>query len=193
MFDNFNINPYYKIIGIDPGTESMGISIFQIDLNTLDIVDIKSKTYFSSKLPRYINTELIHGERIQKLSNIKYNLINILNIEKPNLVTCESPFINMKRPGAFAALNEVVSTIRNTIIEYDVQLNFILVEPSNVKKAVGAPGNCDKETIKKICKNNIIFNNLINIDMLDEHSIDSMCVAYHGYNILKERINYGFY
>lgn len=186
-------NTYYKIIGIDPGTESMGITILEVDIETLDLVSIRSNTYFSSKLPVLLNVELIHGTRIQKINNIRFNLMRLLQNENPNIVCCESPFINMKRPGAFAALNEVVSTIRNVIIDYDIQLPFLLVEPSNVKRAIGAPGNCDKDTIKKFCKSNIDVSRLMNIDSLDEHSIDSLCVAYHGYNILKERINYGFY
>lgn len=168
------------IIGIDPGSETLGVGIIHFNVNTLKIVKTQAKTYTGSKLSGMEWMAEAHGDRMQRIYRHSNNLINIFNEYNPIIVAAESAFINIRRPAAYGALTEVFFMIRNAVICYDPWCPFYNVEPSNTKRAVGAPGNADKTVVKEhllkidevcsVCETPI--------ELLDEHSIDSLCVAY---------------
>lgn len=171
------------IVGIDPGSTKLGVSIIYFDILTLELISCESYTFDANKLNGLDWLTLSHTDRVHRLFKHKENLLNIFRRCNPICVTVESPFINMKRPQAFGALTEVFFCIRQAVIEYDVWCGFYSVEPSNVKRAVGAMGNADKQAVKSAL---IQINELMNksvqpLDTLDEHSIDALAVAYFQY------------
>ncbi len=99
------------------------------------------------------------------------------------IVASESPFFNTRRPNAFAALLEVLTMIRDSVIEYNPYQPLIGIDPPTVKKAVGAPGNADKTGVLSALfgiSNSLKLDKKY-IDQLDEHSVDAVAVAYCAY------------
>jgi Holliday junction resolvasome RuvABC endonuclease subunit len=170
-------------MGIDPGSEAIGVSLIYFDPITMNIRSVKARTYFGSRLTGRNELLDIHGDRMCRIYKHKDNLINLLQEINPLAVVCESPFINMRMPAAYGALTEVVFMIRQCVLEYSVLTPFYLVEPSNVKKAAGAKGNADKVTVKQSLLQNELLTKVFdgNIRSLDEHSLDAIAVAYSQY------------
>lgn len=175
------------IIGIDPGSTNLGVGIIYFNTHTLEIIGNEAFTFNADKLNG--NEWLIdnHGDRVQRIYRHRDNLITLFNRLNPLVVVSESPFINMRMPGAYGALTEVVYAIRQAVIEYNINTPFYLIEPSNVKKAIGAMGNAKKDIIKLCLLNNVVLRKtaLLNLEQLDEHSVDALCVAYGQYRKYK--------
>ncbi len=170
----------YKIMAIDPGSNFLGVSIFGLNYD-LSINSVYSRTLDVSGLPESINSNPdIQSERTSKLLKIENEISRILMYENPLAVICEAPFYNRLRPGAFEPLVQVISVINNSIIRYDSNIPFISIEPSVVKKAVGAGYICGKEEMKEAVFKiqEIIAVLTVDYNRLDEHSIDSIAVGY---------------
>lgn len=176
-----NARTWVNIIGLDPGSETLGVSVVQMDIKTKNIERIHAYTLRGSKLfdDEGFEAELL-GVRIARIKALKGALVRIFTLEQPINVACESPFFSMRRPSAFGALLEVVTAIREGLISYDDWLKLHLIDPPTVKKAVGAPGNADKDRVKQA----ILEHYAQHFDggkeevlALDEHSIDATAVA----------------
>jgi Holliday junction resolvasome RuvABC endonuclease subunit len=176
------------IVGIDPGTESLGFSELDFDLRTLAITRWEPRTYIGSKLLKGSAwVERVHGARMMRLQAHGRNLVKLFDQLEPYVIACESPFINMKRPQAYGALTEIVYQIRLSVMTHNAWKELYLIEPSTVKNSVGAKGNADKDAIKAsimsipelagVCTRPIIE--------LDEHELDSGAVAYAAFKNLK--------
>lgn len=172
-----------SVVGIDPGTEMLGVAAIYFNLTTFQILKINATTFRGSKLPGSEWTSIIHSDRVMRLQSHRANLINLLNEINPIAISVESPFYTSRMPSAFGALTEVVAMIRSAVLEYDVWRRIYLVDPPNVKKALGAKGNADKLEVKQALVNMPELSNVIvgGLDSLDEHSIDAIAVALHLY------------
>jgi Holliday junction resolvasome RuvABC endonuclease subunit len=179
---------YATIVGMDPGTETLGFSELDFDLATFEITRWEPQTYYGSKLLKSSDwIGQVHGDRIRRLHAHRKNLIKLFDQIEPYVIGCEAPFINMKRPQAYGALTEAVYEIRLAVIAHSAWKELYVIDPSSVKNSVGAKGNADKNTIKacilaipelvSVCTRPIIE--------LDEHELDSGAVAYALFKNLK--------
>ncbi len=179
---------YATIIGIDPGSESLGVAEINFDIQTLEVVGWQAVTYLGSKLLKGSAwTEEVHGARYRRLIAHRKNLIKLFEQIRPFLIACEAPFINMRRPQAYGALTEVVYEIRQAVIAYSPWNELYLIDPSSVKNGVGAKGNADKDAVKVKILQIEELQKVATSSMaaLDEHSIDALAVAYVMLNNLK--------
>jgi Holliday junction resolvasome RuvABC endonuclease subunit len=169
------------IVGIDPGSETLGVCILYFNVVTIQVTEIITNTYIGSKLPISPMLSLMHGDRVSRIAAHQLNLINIYRQHNPVAVVSEAPFYNPRRPNAFGALVEVICAIRNSVINYSDTMCLYQIDPASVKRAIGAKGNADKDVVKQhIGLIPEIVNNLkIPLNLLDEHSIDATAVAYH--------------
>jgi hypothetical protein len=59
-------------------------------------------------------------------------------------------------------------------------MNFDTIDPSTIKKSIGVKGNSgDKELMREAVRK--ITNNSVPVDIMDEHSIDSIAIGYAWY------------
>jgi Holliday junction resolvasome RuvABC endonuclease subunit len=176
-----------NIIGIDPGSENIGVACIEFDINTLAIVNTQAFTITGSKL-MVKDSWLIetHGERIARIKALKERLIEIFCEVNPLMIACETPFFNPRRPNAFAVLVEVLLAIKEAVRDFDFWKVVYSIDPPTVKKSVYAPGNADKVKMKEsiMALPDIKFKGNITLDKLDEHSIDAIAVAYCRYREL---------
>jgi Holliday junction resolvasome RuvABC endonuclease subunit len=176
-------SPYARILGIDPGTETLGAASIEYNVLTGEIHGAEAKTFKGSKLISSDWVEEYHGSRFARIQAHSSNLARILGIIEPSDVAVESPFFSHLRPQAYGALTEIVYAIKLTVFSYDPTLPFVLIDPPSVKNSVGAKGNADKDAVREkvLAILSARYSGRISIDRLDEHSIDSLAVAYACY------------
>jgi Holliday junction resolvasome RuvABC endonuclease subunit len=176
------------IIGIDPGTETLGFSELEFDLRTFAITRWEPHTYYGSKLLKSSAwIERVHGARMMRLQAHGRHLIKLFDQIEPYVIACEAPFINMKRPQAYGALTEIVYQIRLSVIAHNAWKELYVIDPSSVKNSVGAKGNADKDAIKASIMSIPELAEVCTrpLDSLDEHELDSGAVAYAAFKNLK--------
>ena len=172
------------IVGIDPGTETLGVAIMTISLLDYSILSTEARTFHGSKLAGKESwLSEVFGSRTDRVKAHEENLLNIFNSVKPLLIASESPFYNQRFPQAYGALMEVICAIRSAVMRHSNWKSLGLFDPPTVKNAVGAQGNADKNTVysKVIALNCLNYTGLVPITELDEHSIDAIAVAYCQY------------
>lgn len=173
-------SPILPIVGIDPGSVSLGVGViwFNIDTNCIEMTE--AKTYNGEKLGRGSWITERSGDRAGRIAGLKDNLLRIFNIVQPVVIASESPFFNQRRPQAYGALTEVVCAIREAVEDYDRWKHLQLIDPPTVKNAVGAKGNAGKEEVKEklLGLPHINYQGEVPLYALDEHSVDAIAVAY---------------
>lgn len=193
--DDYNDDYICRIIGIDPGSTTLGMTVLEYDCRTMKIVKTYSWTLNAGRLNLSELDTMMHSERyarIFELADILYEFfVKIL----PNSIITESPFLKKRFPLPFAVLTEVVFAVRLAVRRYDPSISLDLVDPPSAKKAVGAKtvkGGNQKEPVHaalRLLLDSLHFDETLSASTfndLDEHSIDSMAVAYYKWNSLVE-------
>lgn len=175
-----------KVIGIDPGTETLGVCIMDIDLNTGIILGTRANTFVGSKLPFYDKQIATYvSPKTARLKAHEENLYSLFTFERPLIVASEFPFFNPRMPHAYGPLVETINTINVALSRYDSCNKLYGIDPSSVKNAVGAKGNAKKEVMAEqlLTLENILLSDSP-LRELDEHSVDAVAVAYSAYKNL---------
>lgn len=168
------------ICGIDPGTNHVGFSSLVLNPSTLTIDSIWCATLRVDRLEDYQGFDPeAHSERVEKLLKIRHAVTRLLNHWNPVHLSCESPFYNRLRPGAYGPLVESVLMIKLAAYEYNANLPFMPLEPSLVKKTLGAGHIADKDKVKQtILSHPVLTGFNYPLEGLDEHALDALAVAY---------------
>lgn len=173
-----------RIIGIDPGSTTLGFSVLEYDARTLKIIRTYAYTFNAGKMKLNLQDIENHSERYARIYEIMEALYEAFCELKPNLVISESPFMRMKQPSAYGALVEVVFAIRSALRKYDPLMSLDLIDPPSAKNAVGASGNAKKEQVKDAVEKllpALLFDEQESgcvFDELDEHSVDGLAIVY---------------
>ena len=178
----FDEDKIYRVIGIDPGVNSLGLSVFEKNVKNGKIALVWSETIKSKRFEKdYSDIAKRDGERFAKVWGYKNTLVDYFNNFQPNSVISEGNYMG-KFPNAYSALTEMVLIIRLALMDYNSSISLKVIDPSTVKKFLGVKGNAsDKNLInEKIKSLDIIFHLPQKIDKLDEHSIDSIAIGYWG-------------
>lgn len=181
----------YRIIGIDPGTETLGVCILDINMQTGEIDSTQAFTLVASK-SIYFDKELsnIQDHKTARLKAHLFNLQNLFLHTQPSLVASEAPFYNRMRPSAYAPLVETMMVIREALLTFNRYSRLMVLDPPRVKKAVGAKGNAKKEEVEAALRKyqSILKLSKKAMDEMDEHSVDATCVAYAHYLLIKDHL-----
>jgi Holliday junction resolvasome RuvABC endonuclease subunit len=182
-------SPIGCIVGIDPGSETLGMGALRVDVVKLEIIESTAFTFVGSKLAKDTWFGDTHGARAERIAAHEDNLVEIFEYYRPNLVASESPFYSQFRPQAYGALTETVDAIRSALWRYDCWLSLFMIDPPSVKKAVGATSHAKKDEVKAALMRlpDLNYNGPVALEMLDEHSIDALAVAYCRLKILREQ------
>lgn len=174
-------NKPYRILGIDPGTSTLGVSVLDFEIETSNVQLVHIVTLDARKeIKNYQTTCELYGERFAKLMIHEKNIYNLIVRYEPNCIISESPYMG-RFPQAFAALTQCLLMLSNVTYRYNSEIPFELVDPPTVKKAVGAkPKGSNKDPVKEGLFNiaRIEGWDPNEIERLDEHSVDATAVAY---------------
>lgn len=186
MDDSFVVNDPQgaHILGIDPGSFTMGYGCMKIDaLDPTKIRNAIAWTDTGPKLPGYIRyNTFLYDDKFARLQAHKKKLGEILEAYEPTHVACEAPFYNPARPNAYGVLVEVTTLIREVVYAWDPQIQVFFVAPSLVKKNFGAKGSKKEHMAEAFTvKTDLHFPGT---EGIDEHAIDALAVAYSHYKKL---------
>jgi Holliday junction resolvasome RuvABC endonuclease subunit len=173
-----------RIIGIDPGSTTLGFSVLEYDARTLKIIRTYALTFNAGKMKLSDLDIESHSERYARIYELMEALYDKFVELQPTFVICESPFMAMRRPQAYGALVEVVFAIRSALRKYDPTMSLDLIDPPSAKNAVGAAGNAKKEQVQAALMKllpELHFDESLSeapFAKLDEHSVDGTAIAY---------------
>lgn len=176
----------YRILGIDPGVNTLGVSILDYTggdaLNVVAAFTIKTEELLSVN-PQ---TGEVLGVRGAKLLLIEHKLLDIMLHFQPEMVASEAPFLG-RFPQAYAALVECMVSIRKAYYAYKPHLKLTAIDPPTVKMAVSvyARSNNKDDMTKAVREYPGLILNDIDYDSLDEHSIDAIAVAICKHRFLQ--------
>lgn len=184
-----------SIVGIDPGSDTLGVGIVYFDVATLQIVASQAFTLNGTRNGRGSFATEIHGDRFGRINSHCEELLRVFRMVQPLEIACESPFMSRRRPAAFGALTEVVCAVRQAAMLYDVWKPLEMIDPPTVKRAVGVSGKTGGPEGKKLMQKAVLllaetfhYDGDVPLAQLDEHSIDALAVAYCHYTQLLEKL-----
>lgn len=170
-----------NIIGIDPGTTNLGLSVLSFDVLDFKIVRTEAITLRAQKLGSYSKAlSDSHGDMFARVAALSQAFIEIYSNYTPISVVAESPFYNPKRPSAYGSLLNITINLQLILFKYSNDKPIYFIDPSSIKNAVGAKGSAGKDPVRDgVMK---IKNKISLIDgEYDEHSIDAIAAAFAYY------------
>lgn len=173
-----------RLVGIDPGTDNLGLAVLTIDPKTYEIIETTAATYRGGRLEHYdVRVSAIQGDRLARLLAHRCNLVERFAEIKPTMVASEAPFYNRLRPNAYGPLVESLWVIKEAVWSYDGTMALREIDPPTVKKGVMAKELKGKEPMKDALKalHQELRLSEAQIDAMDEHSVDAVAVAYTLY------------
>lgn len=179
---------FYRIMAIDNGSNTLGLSICDLDLESGLLYVVHSATITASKTTRrYGAIEDSHGGRFARFEVLRDFVAETLEDYYPDNVSVESPFCSRFHVESFAVLRETMLVIRQAVIDFYVHLDLRLVTPTEAKRAVKVAKVKKKRGVKVdnkalardavLALTDVVYLNDIDKFTLDEHCIDSIAVA----------------
>jgi len=166
------------IVGIDPGTEYVGITFLYINPSNRVVTRIEPITLQASLLRQlhqpYTDCNNEEWGRIDRINNLVASIDRLLKCKNVLAVGMEAAFMNLKRPDAFRALVEF-TTVFKQVIHY--QVNYF--SPLEVKSSVDVKYTQLKDGMANAIKTNpdIIRLTYGGIELASEHAIDATAIA----------------
>jgi Holliday junction resolvasome RuvABC endonuclease subunit len=179
---------YLTIVAIDPGTNTLGLTVLTANPSTKEVVVLESETLVGVKLSKcdYTVKDLIYDNSPTKdirLRALRNELLNIFHRVQPDIIVCESYYLRIRKVNAFEALIEAVTYIRHAVHDYDERLPIYFVMPNAAKEFVGTKikRGMEKDDVKvaliKYIKNTELLTINVDIETLSEHAIDSLVIG----------------
>jgi Holliday junction resolvasome RuvABC endonuclease subunit len=173
-------------MSIDPGTTNTGIAIFNVnDLTFIPSLEYAATINSEKLLSGYKHVVHTHGTRDAKILAISNAINGYFARYMPAVIVAEAPFFNPHSPQAYAALTELLTTIKLSVRNINFYARFELIDPSSVKRFMGVNG-CSGD--KQLMRNALMRRLTEDVSMCDEHTIDAICVGLckiYNYNILE--------
>lgn len=178
------------ILGIDPGTTTIGFCAMEIDPLTCERKSFEAFTVNAEKPcgGRQFNMDLTesHSAIFARLKEISNRFDSILRHYKPVQVATELPFFNAFHPNAYSPLVQVLAMLENTVYEWNPHKPLYRIENTTAKALIYPTSKEERKKIQAIkgSKDRIIACikqhadfGWIPINELDEHSIDACLIA----------------
>lgn len=184
------VGMHTRILSIDPGGNTTGIAITDLDESTGKSYVLDAFTLHLDKLikQRYNGFIAVYGERFTRLIALKEAVAEIYQKYQPHVVVSEGPYMG-SFVTTFASLTSCVVAIRFAIADISNSTDVIVIDPATVKKSIGVSGKSgDKERMRvALSTRPIIFVEVV-FNELDEHSVDAIAVGQSYYELyIKEK------
>lgn len=179
-------NEPFRIAGFDPGA-NLGLTYLENRLDGSNPIVRRVETEkLNSAEFGYKEIADIHGARVVRLMIMYDRVTQFLRTVKPHAVIVEGNYLG-RFANAFGSLVECVAVIRSACFAYDPFMQLYIVDPTTVKTGIGMTKirGTDKEDVRKALKALKTLDwDGVSIDDLDEHSIDSVAIAYYYSSVL---------
>lgn len=169
------------VIGLDPGSDTLGTAKLEFDIETLEAVAISAKTLKGKRAGRGSWITDRFGERAGRIAANQEALFHYFRNNDPIAIVAESPFFSHSHPSAYGVLVEVICSIRQALWRHDPYMVLDEIDPNNIKLAVGAKGGAGKDPVRdailKLDWVRKIYVGDVPLEDLDSHSIDGIAAA----------------
>lgn len=186
MFINFDAEDSWKfrVLGIDNGTNTVGIVILEHDIRTGISLVTRAETFKADRTSGYLYPDMNFYEDtlVARLKTIQRYMTTVLEDEDPDSVAIETPFARRAFVSSYKALSMSLDYIQTSVYDYRPGLEFVGISPYTAKAAVipkGSNFKTEKDYIRDciLADPTIVAAEGINLRTLDEHSIDAIAVA----------------
>lgn len=189
-----------RIAGIDPGSNTLGVSIIDVEIDAphrATIID--ARTFVGAQmLGPYRELAEVYGDRFARLRALEFSLLDYFHEMMPHSIISESPYMS-RFAATYAALTECMTSIRRAVAGYNSRLPLITIDPASVKVGVKVSGKSgDKELMRQAVlgltdpshpanAHGLRLENpyQLPLHLLDEHSIDSLAVAFSRVQVVR--------
>lgn len=179
-----------RIMGVDPGTENLGMSLGVCDFITPSYLITDAYTFDVKSLIHKSNEYLVeYQSRNIAMYTAVYKLVyQAVHDLQPDLVICESPYMDRRFPLSYMLLSLCSQAVQQAVKDYSIFIQYETIDPASAKMGVGAKGNNgNKDLMRNAVLTNEYINGVIDLDALDEHAIDSIAIGYNGFlGVLKK-------
>ncbi len=172
----------YRVLSFDPGA-NLGVTISEGDMGLTYLKPIHSETIDLNKWMKILHSEIeeTYGARFARIYTLRFMVTNILHRWQPDFMAHENAFMMMRRVTAGITLAEYVLIMRMCAYDYDIAMPIFGFAPFEIKSSVKLKGKLsgNKALVSKALPKlpDLDLSN-VNIDELDEHSIDSIAIGY---------------
>lgn len=168
------------VVGIDPGSTKLGLSVIELDLATGIRTLLFSTTIDAGKaISRDSGFAETCGKRDARLTYLAREIGILLEEYCPHIVAAESAFAQRYRISAYEALIETMAVIRATVWRYSHVIKLYKVDPVTVKNHVGVSHiKTDKLDVENAVKKLYAKTAKCDIHNLDEHAYDAIAIAH---------------
>lgn len=175
----------FTVLGIDPGTSTLGVSVLSWDMESPRYrVEHAFTLKATNNSEGYRSIEELHGGRMARLQQHYDELLYYLHHFRPQAVIAESPYQG-RFVQTFAALTECLTVVRQALVAYDAQLPLYQVEPNVAKMAAGVDLSAmrrmkdKKEVVRHALTLRQDLEWAVDLQALDEHAVDATAVGLH--------------
>lgn len=185
----------YRIVSIDPGTETMGVALTGIHPITLEQSFIEARTMRGSVVNYYWGNVLHDGDgRDSRLLGLEDQLVNYFMYARPHMVVFEDNYLGAS-PQSFKALVEACMCIKHAVWRYNPYMPSFTITPNQAKSTVDAipKRGMDKDQRKELVRQGLMrYTPLVVppaiLAMLDEHSVDAVAIGAHALEAVKNEL-----
>lgn len=185
MFIRFDEDSWkFRVLGIDNGTNTVGIVILEHDIRTGVSLVVRAETFKADRTSslRYPDMNFYGDTLRSRLRVIQEYITTVLEEEDPDSVAIETPFARGAFVQSYQKLSLALDMIQQAVYDYRPALEFVGISPYTAKAAVipkGGNFKTEKEYVRDciLADPNIVAAPGINLRDLDEHSIDAISVA----------------
>lgn len=171
-----------RLIGLDPGTDTLGAAVMDVNMDTYEPTIVFGETHHASKAAKDITwKQEIRGGRDVRLEMHRRYLSELFDYTAPVAVAAESPFLKFGRVTSFEALVECYAVLRDTLWDYSPSMYLRRIDPITAKNYVGVSHiGTDKDDVRKaviaLYKDKCAEG--VDIMSFDEHTIDAIAVTH---------------
>lgn len=165
----------FNIMAFDPGTTTIGVSIYRINAHDLSIMDIET-TLIDLNIG-FIEIDLVDN-LLNRLYRLNLRVKELIHYYQPKLVGIEASFYFKMRPMAYGPLSQSIMAIELAIQYVNPNIRIFKFPPKTIKKIATDVGSADKDDVLSGIANIQEIANKINPYLLSEHEVDSLAINY---------------
>lgn len=174
MEDEFNT---YRIISIDPGSQLVGFTLWEIDIPTLAI---KMVSCWTEDVRHYEKTIPREMEAIElRLLGLRQVLKHVFKRFQPHGVCTESNFLQKHRVTGYRGLLLTLAAIREVMYEELPELELDVVHVIKAKEFMKAASNSKEDVHKQVVKiPDVEYPDGFEPSLVGPDGLDSIALGY---------------
>lgn len=173
---------HLRILSFDPGLSTSGWNLSVYDTSTnIMYIEQCGMLYPNENVGLASNkvNNIRYGHRIMTLDQLRNDIRNLMDTLSPDFVVSEDAFYNPTRPTAYCALVQWLTTVSIVLFD-EYQHTLFKLAPKIAKQVISGFGGAEKLGVQYAVTNkeDIKFNQDIDVKNLTEHTCDSIGIGY---------------